>query len=76
MATGWRLNAIFMPQGGYYPQLAVIELHANRLGRRYRGGPLTYRHLAVREPIYPGGPLGRWFSWSGAQSLCVSPWNS
>jgi hypothetical protein len=32
-------------------------------------GPLAYRKLYVRAPR-PGGPLGKWGSWSGSRSLC------
>jgi hypothetical protein len=63
-------SSIFKPKGGYYPRLVTIELHAVALGRCRAGGPLAYRRLYVREPSYPGGPLGRWLSWSGAKSLC------
>jgi hypothetical protein len=73
VATGWGMNAIFKPQGGYYPQLVHIELHASRLGRCSADGPLAYRHLAFRVPSQPGGPLGRWHSWSGQQSICTAP---
>jgi hypothetical protein len=33
-------------------------------------GPLAYRTLYVRAPSRPGGPLGKWGSWSGSRSLC------
>jgi len=73
VATGWGMNAIFKPQGGYYPQLEHIELHASRLGRCSANGPLAYRHLAFRVPDRPGGPLRRWHSRSGQQSICSAP---
>ena len=63
-------SSIFKPNGGYYPRLVTIELHAVALGRCRPDGPLAYRRLYVREPSHPGGPLGRWLSWSGAKSLC------
>jgi hypothetical protein len=68
--VGHGLNAIFMPQGGYYGKLAGIELIAYDLGRCTRGGPLAYRELIARVPKKPGGPYGAWFLWSGSRSLC------
>ena len=70
VATGWGLNSIFKPHGGYYPNPVRIELHASRIGRCSSGGPRAYGHLAVRVPSRPGGPLGRWFAWSGRRSIC------
>jgi hypothetical protein len=71
-AFGAGRNAIFKPHGGYYRRPVTIRLHAVALGRCTPGGPLAYRRLYVREPVRPGGPLGRWFPWSGARSLCHS----
>ena len=69
-ATGFGLNAIFKPHGGYYGQLARIELRAHNLGRCRPGGPPAYTQLSVRVPSRPGGPLGPWMLWSGARSIC------
>jgi hypothetical protein len=69
-AIGYGLNAIFKPHGGYYHQLARIELRAQRLGRCSAGGPRAYTQLSFRVPAYPGGPLGKWTLWSGAKSIC------
>jgi hypothetical protein len=71
-ALGSGKNAIFKPQGGYYRQLATIQLRATDEGRCTATGPLAYKKLYVRVPSRPGGPLGKWFLWSGAKSLCRS----
>jgi hypothetical protein len=73
IARGRGRTSIFKPRGGYYPQLVPVELKASNLGRCHPGGPLAYRHLSVREPSKPGGRFGRWFAWSGAHTLCKSP---
>lgn len=70
VATGSGLNAIFKPGGGYYSKLARIEFRATRIRRCSRTGPRAYMHLSARVPNYPGGPLGPWFSWAGARSIC------
>jgi hypothetical protein len=70
VATGSGKNAIFKPHGGYYKQLVTIQLRASDRGRCTASGPLAYRKLLVRAPTRPGGPLGKWGSWSGAKSLC------
>jgi hypothetical protein len=69
-AIGYGLNAIFKPHGGYYSQLAHIELRAHVLGKCSASGPRAYTQLSVRAPSYPGGPLGGWMLWSGAKSIC------
>jgi hypothetical protein len=71
-ASGFGLNAIFRPEGGYYRKLARIQLSASNLGHCAAGRPLAYRHLSFRVPAKPGGKLGRWHSWSGAHTLCES----
>jgi hypothetical protein len=71
-ATGFGLNFIFKPRGGYYSQPVIIELRASGLGRCSPGGPPAYSHLSVRSPARPEGPLGPWTSWSGAKTLCQS----
>jgi hypothetical protein len=73
VATGRGRNAIFMPQGGYYPQLVTIELRASNRGRCTPGGPLAYRRLSVRVPARPGGKLGPWVLWSLAPTICSAP---
>ena len=65
VATGRGLNAIFMPEGGYYAQLVTIQLRAYDIGRCTPRGPLAYRRLPVREPSRPGGPVGPWVAWGG-----------
>jgi hypothetical protein len=68
-AIGYGLNSIFKPNGGYYSRQVRIELRAQHLGRC--AGQLVYRQLDVRLPARPGGPLGKWFLWSGAKNLCA-----
>ena len=69
-AIGWGKTSIFKPHGGYYPQPVRAELRVSRLGRCTKHGPSAYRHLEAREPAKPGGKLGKWFSWSGAKTIC------
>lgn len=69
-ATGYGKSWIFKPGGGYYANAVKVELRASALGHCTAGGPLAYEHLAVSEPSRPGGPLGKWFTWSGAKTLC------
>lgn len=71
--TGFGRTSIFRPQGGYYPGLVRSELRASRLGRCTAHGPLAYTRLEAREPARPGGPLGKWFLWSGRKSICIGP---
>ena len=69
-AMGSGQKAIFRPSGGYYKQLVTIQLRATDKGRCTVTGPLAYRKLYVRVPSRPGGPLGKWFSWSGSRNIC------
>jgi hypothetical protein len=68
-ATGWGETSIFKPHGGYYPKLVRSELRATRLGRCSDNGRRAYTHLQERVPSRPGGPLGKWFAWSGEKSI-------
>lgn len=70
-AIGFGLNPIFKPHGGYYRKPARIELRATNLGEC--GTEAAYTKLEVRIPKKPGGKLGKWFAWSGAKTLCKSP---
>jgi hypothetical protein len=72
-AFGVGEHPIFKPGGGYYSQPVRARLHAVALGRCYPGGPLAYRRLYVRDPVRPGGPLGKWYLWSGSSTLCHAP---
>ena len=72
-AFGVGEQPIFKPGGGYYSRPVQARLHAVALGRCYPGGPLAYRRLYVRDPVRPGGPLGKWYLWSGSSSLCHAP---
>jgi hypothetical protein len=72
-ATGWGETSIFKPHGGYYPKLVRSELRATRLGRCSDNGRRAYTHLQERVPSRPGGPLGKWFAWSGEKSICHLP---
>ncbi len=69
-ANGDGSTSIFKPGGGYYDELVPAQLHAYDLGRCTAHGPLAYRRLSVREPSRPGGPFGKWGSWSGSKTLC------
>jgi hypothetical protein len=71
-AIGYGLNPIFKPQGGYYRKPARIELRATDLGNC--GGRRAYTKLEARVPKHPGGKLGKWFSWSGAKTICKPPY--
>lgn len=70
-AIGHGLNPIFKPHGGYYRKPARIELRATDLGKC--GKRVAYTKLEVRIPKKPGGKLGKWFSWSGAKTICQAP---
>jgi len=69
-AIGHGLNAIFKPHGGYYGELAHIELRAQDLGKCSSTGPRAYTQLWFRDPSRPGGPLGPWTLWSEAKTIC------
>jgi hypothetical protein len=71
-AIGYGLNPIFKPEGGYYRKPARIELRATGLGKC--GSTRAYTRLEVRIPKHPGGKLGKWFSWSGAKTICKPPY--
>jgi hypothetical protein len=71
-AIGYGLNPIFKPHGGYYREPARIELRATGLGKC--GKRAAYTKLEVRIPKKPGGKLGKWFSWSGAKTICKPPY--
>jgi hypothetical protein len=71
-AIGYGLNPIFKPHGGYYRKPARIELRATGLGKC--GSRTAYTRLEVRIPKHPGGKLGKWFSWSGAKTICKPPY--
>lgn len=68
VATGYGLNSIFKPEGGYYPQPVRIELRAS--GLDHCGIDPAYTRLQARVPKRPGAPLGPWFLWSGAGTIC------
>jgi hypothetical protein len=67
-ARGRGLNPIFRPQGGYFAQRARVRLRAQRLGRC--GSVPAYTKLYIRFPQWPGGPLGPWWPWAGAKTIC------
>lgn len=70
IARGSGMTSIYKPGGGYYRTPVRAKIKAYRIGRCYEGGPRAYLRMKVRVPSYPGGPLGRWFLWSGARRLC------
>jgi hypothetical protein len=72
-AFGWGKTSIFKPNGGYYPRLVRAELRATDIGRCFGRGPLAYMRLYARVPARPGGPLGKWFPWTGTGNICKAP---
>jgi WD40 repeat protein len=70
-AIGFGKTYLAKPQGGYFSTLARVELRAG--GRGHCGLQRAYTKLWVRIPHCPGGPLGRWGSWSGGAALCAPP---
>jgi hypothetical protein len=70
-AIGYGLNPIFKPHGGYYRKPARVELRATDLGKC--GRQAAYTKLEIRAPKKPGGKLGKWMPWSGAKTICTSP---
>jgi hypothetical protein len=67
-AQGRGLNPVFRPQGGYFARRARVRLRAERLGRCGRAS--AYTALLIRLPQWPGGPLGPWWRWAAARTLC------
>ncbi len=67
-AIGFGQTSIFKPKGGYYPQPGRIELRAHGIG--HCGLQRAYTKLSVRVAPRPGATLGRWGSWTDAQTLC------
>ncbi len=75
--TGWGRTVahsrgtgnIFRPMGGYYPPVRV-RLRVRDLGMCAGHAERAYTTLEVRYPQWPRGPLGSWFRWSGANSMC------
>jgi hypothetical protein len=59
---------MFKPRGRYYRKPVVALLKATDLGR-CEGHP-AYLRLMIKEPNLPGGSMGPWRSWSGAQTIC------
>ncbi len=72
VAIGYGRNPIFKPGGGYYRKPAQIELRATKLGKC--GNRRAYTKLEARLQKHPGGKLGKWFSWSGAKTICKQPY--
>jgi hypothetical protein len=73
VADGVGRNPIFKPHGGYYTQLAKIDLRAEDLGACPGSTRPAYRKLEFREPKVPGGVPGPWKSWSGSGTICSFP---
>jgi hypothetical protein len=67
-AIGYGLGWIFKPGGGYYSRPVLVELRAQVLG--HCGSQPAYTQLASRAPSKPEAPLGSWYLWSEAKSLC------
>ena len=72
VATGRGRTFIYKPRGGYYRGSVPAELRASRLSYCPVGTDRAYTKLEVRVPKRPGGKLGKWFSWSGSDSICES----
>jgi hypothetical protein len=68
VARGRGRHPIYKPRGGYSRHPVVPQLKATRIGSCE--GRDAYLKLLIREPRRPGGPLGRWHSWSGPQTIC------
>jgi len=73
VARGRGRTYIYRPEGGYYPGSVPAELRVSNVGFCNGGFRLMYRRLLYKVPTRPGGNFGRWYSWSGARSLCNSP---
>jgi hypothetical protein len=69
VAVGHGLRPKLRPHGGYYLKPVVIHLRASRVGRCRPGGRPVYTRLVAREPVKPGGRMGKWFAW--AKNMCV-----
>lgn len=71
VAIGYGREPLFRPQGGYYRKLGRVELRANKLAKC--AGKPAYTRLEIRAPKHPGGKLGQWMLWSGANTICEAP---
>jgi trypsin len=67
-AVGRGKTAIYKPSGGYYSKHVPADLRATNVG--ICAGRRAYRHLEIRVPSKPGGPMGQWQAWSNQQNLC------
>jgi len=63
MARG--LTYLYAENSGGYAGEGAIELRASQIGSCGLGGPMSYTRLEARVARRPGGPLGRWYAWSG-----------
>lgn len=70
VATGTGRTSIYKPQGGYYAKSGKVSLRAENIGQCSGQSAPAYTVLLVREPPWPGGPLGSWFKWSGTKTIC------
>jgi hypothetical protein len=75
VARGHGRNSIFKPHGGYYRKSVRIKLKAHSLGHCPHSHRRAYKHLSVRIPKKPGGPLGPWRNWAGGhRTICEPPY--
>ena len=60
----------YKPEGGYYSRTVKVDLRAKRIGQCPGHSKRAYTVLRARVQNKPGGHFGRWFSWSGAETIC------
>jgi hypothetical protein len=74
VAFGRGLGHQYKPRGGYYRHPVRVRLRAEKLGAcpGSQQRP-AYTRLKAKFQKRPGGAFGPWFLWSGADSICESP---
>jgi hypothetical protein len=74
VAFGRGLGHQYKPRGGYYAKRVKVRLRAEKLGTCPGSGRPAYTRLKAKFQKRPGGAFGPWFLWSGAGSICKSPY--
>jgi hypothetical protein len=69
-ARGRGLGNQYKPGGGYYRKPVKVRLRATRIGTCPGSDRRAYTKLRARFQKRPGGRFGKWFSWSGADTIC------
>jgi hypothetical protein len=76
VAFGRGLGHQYKPRGGYYRHPVQVRLRAEKLGTCPGKARPAYRRLKAKFQKKPGGAFGPWFLWSGADTICESPFGN